>query len=231
MHGLTDRKRWIFDNITKKGILLDAGCMQGGGTFFYSKKATKSFGIDAYSEFIKIAKKSYPKIEFKTEKIEKTSFTDNYFDVIILGDVLEHISNENAALKEIKRIIKKDGELIITVPKKGLFSFIDIDNLILLAKKILRKTKNRPGYDDWHKHYSTKELKTILGNHGFKITKKYSNSLLLFPLASFVEYFSNLLFNKNNFFKKLALKMKDFDSKINYGFLAYNLFIKAKLEK
>ena len=43
-------------------------------------------------------------------------FKDNIFDYIICNQVLEHVVNEKKALYELKRVIKPDGRIIITVP-------------------------------------------------------------------------------------------------------------------
>lgn len=51
----------------------------------------------------------------------KTNFRDAQFDLIIASDILEHIEDDGAALKEWYRILKKGGTMIIFVPA---FSFL-----------------------------------------------------------------------------------------------------------
>jgi 2-polyprenyl-3-methyl-5-hydroxy-6-metoxy-1,4-benzoquinol methylase len=41
---------------------------------------------------------------------------DNYFDLILLPDVLEHILDPLPVLEKVKKMIKKDGELVISIP-------------------------------------------------------------------------------------------------------------------
>jgi len=43
------------------------------------------------------------------------------FDRVILTEVLEHLPNEQIALSEIRRILKKNGSLIMTVPRRRIF--------------------------------------------------------------------------------------------------------------
>lgn len=52
----------------------------------------------------------------RQEDICNTSFTSNYFDFILSGDVLEHIPRPERALNEIHRVLKRDGKFIFTVP-------------------------------------------------------------------------------------------------------------------
>ena len=48
--------------------------------------------------------------------IHKIPFEKNYFDVILCNHVLEHVDNDILALKEIKKVLKKNGFGIVTVP-------------------------------------------------------------------------------------------------------------------
>jgi SAM-dependent methyltransferase len=58
-----------------------------------------------------------------------TGFKDNLFDVIIASDILEHIRDEDAALREWRRILKSNGCIIIFVPAhEFLWSEHDIAN-------------------------------------------------------------------------------------------------------
>jgi SAM-dependent methyltransferase len=52
----------------------------------------------------------------RNENLEKLSFHENSFDVIISSDVLEHVSDIDKALSEIKRVLKPGGYHIFTIP-------------------------------------------------------------------------------------------------------------------
>ena len=52
----------------------------------------------------------------RNENLEQLSFQDNFFDVIITSDVLEHVSDLDKALSEIKRVLKPGGYHIFTIP-------------------------------------------------------------------------------------------------------------------
>ena len=53
---------------------------------------------------------------FRNEDLEKQTFKDESFDLVITQDVMEHIFNPQSAFKEIARTLKKDGAHIFTVP-------------------------------------------------------------------------------------------------------------------
>jgi SAM-dependent methyltransferase len=50
------------------------------------------------------------------EDVRHTSFPSEYFDFILSGDVLEHVSNPEDAFTEIHRILKPGGKLVFTIP-------------------------------------------------------------------------------------------------------------------
>ena len=66
-------------------------------------------------DLIKKAKLDYPKIDFRVGSAEDLPFGDKLFDVVILGDVLEHVNNETKSLNEIHRVLKPKGKLFLIV--------------------------------------------------------------------------------------------------------------------
>ena len=55
-------------------------------------------------------------VTFKSDVQDMNMISDEYYDVIICSHVLEHVEDDNKALSEFKRILKKDGQLIFLVP-------------------------------------------------------------------------------------------------------------------
>lgn len=53
------------------------------------------------------------------EDIQNTSFADDTFDFIILQDVLEHVVDYKEAINEMKRVLKPDASLLISIPLEG----------------------------------------------------------------------------------------------------------------
>lgn len=141
----------------KNKSLLDIGC---GGGWLISKLSKsnlkKTTGVDPNQKAIESAKKENKKSIFKVAPAENLPFKDNSFDIITMFDSLEHVpkESEQIALKEVSRVLKKGGSLLLSTPNyHWLVNFLD------------------PVWYFGHRHYRKHQLSKLLKNAGFKITK------------------------------------------------------------
>lgn len=97
----------------KDNKILDVGC--GAGKNMESMaKFGEVWGIDINEESIKYCRfRGLQKIKIASS--EKTGFKVNFFDLVTLFDVLEH-TDEDKTLKEMKRVLKKGGLILLAVP-------------------------------------------------------------------------------------------------------------------
>lgn len=93
--------------------LLDVGCATGIFLDFCSQKGFQTFGVELSEEAIKKANKIH-KIHCGT--LEDAKFQDSYFDIVTMFDIIEHVLNPDQTIKEVYRILKKDGLLVISTP-------------------------------------------------------------------------------------------------------------------
>ncbi len=112
-------RRYFFSDILEKFYskknkltILDLGC--GSGQMF---KILGKYGRIAGLEPSLYALNYAPKNGFKVcGNGTKIPFKDNIFDLATAFGVLEHIENEKDTLKELSRVLKKNGSLIVEVP-------------------------------------------------------------------------------------------------------------------
>lgn len=100
----------------KSGNVLDIGCAYGFmlERFPYS---FKRFGLDVSEYAIKIAEKRLSDAVLKVgDAQDKIPFKSNLFDIVLMNDVLEHLENPEAALRNTKKVLRKGGMLYITTP-------------------------------------------------------------------------------------------------------------------
>jgi len=174
--------------------ILDLGC--GNGRFFVLLK-TKSIdytGIDNSKELISLAKKKHKNLESQNLDGRASSqnflvgdalslpFEDNSFDLVYSIAVLHVIPSKRLRLeflKEVERVLKKDGKIVLTIWnlwQRRYLSLIVKHSLL----KIVGKSKLDFGdlYISWqnkHQRYhhaiTKKGLKTLFKKTGFSIEK------------------------------------------------------------
>ena len=105
-----------------------------------------------------ILKLNYKKLNFENEKI------NSKFDVIVIFEVLEHLSNWKSFLEKIKSNLNPKGILIMSTINRNLLSkFLTID----LAENYLKWIPNNT--HTYHKFIKPEELEYILIKNNFKI--------------------------------------------------------------
>jgi len=158
--------------------ILDVGCGAGYTTFTLTKFGNV-YGMDYSFQALKYSNKR------GLDKVLKSSvyalpFQTNTFDVITMFDSLEHMANDLEVLKELKRILKKDGMIFISVPA---FQFLWSIHDVVLSH---------------FRRYNSKSLASVLIRAGFKnIWSSYFMSFL-FPIVAISKLVDRKKTNKEN---------------------------------
>lgn len=116
----------ILSNKTSNKKILDIG--SGTGELIYSIQKNFSthyyYGCDIAKNIIKNNSLEKKKIKWSLQDFNnKTTYKTNSFDLVIAGEIIEHVYDTDNFLYEINRITKKNGVLIISTP--NLASWID----------------------------------------------------------------------------------------------------------
>jgi SAM-dependent methyltransferase len=177
--------------LAKKGErILDSGCANGRLFGILKEKGVDYYGVDFSEELIEIAKKNWPEGKFQVEDCLSLSFPSNFFDKVYSISVLHHIpSREFQAryLKEIKRVLKPKGILILRVwdfwkRKKGLKLLLKYSFLKLIGKSnldffdVFVPWKNQEGktiVERYFHCFRKGELERLVKKVGFEIKKSW----------------------------------------------------------
>ena len=205
------------EGYSKKETYLDLGCRNADLIIAINKLGLfkNILGLDINGEAIEQSKKNIKDKKIKLKTYSKNSslpLKDNSLDIISMVEVLEHIKDREKIFKELYRVLSIKGKLIITVPKKHIFSFTDLANLKFrfpfIHKLLYTFRYGRNAYNfkyvnnpygtigdiekeaGWHYHFKDKEIKYLAESVGFKLIKKGSIALCFLPLC-IAGYISN----------------------------------------
>jgi len=162
--------------------LLDIGCGEGFFLFNASKAGYTTKGIEISQDAAEYARREFG-LDVEAKPFEELHFPENYFDVITLWQVLEHVPYPLIVLKEVHRILKPEGLLVTSTP--------DIEGT--LAKIFRRKWWNLRRLHI--NQFTAKTLTDMLDRAGFKnvFSTKYkeyiSISMLVIPLLKHLKMY------------------------------------------
>lgn len=120
--------RYVFaSKFIKDKIVLDVACGTGyGSKYLLRKGARKVVGLDISIDAIKYAKEQYninnEGLSFVCGNAIDLPFPDNYFDVIVSFETIEHLKEYRKFLLECKRVLKDGGLFICSTPNKRVSS-------------------------------------------------------------------------------------------------------------
>lgn len=105
------------DLVTDK-IVLDIASGSGYGTKLLAEKAKYIYGVDVNEPAINYSKKHYGanNIEYLLGDGESIPLKNNTVDVVTTFETIEHIKDYKKFLKEIKRVLKSEGLLLLSTP-------------------------------------------------------------------------------------------------------------------
>lgn len=129
-----------FEFIKGKNVL-DIASGEGYGSHLMSRFAGNVCGVDIDNESVELAKKKYKSnnLIYKQGSATQIPFDDNTFDVVVSFETIEHIAEHNQMISEVKRVLKKDGILIISTPDKMYYSDIRKFNNHFHIKELYRE--------------------------------------------------------------------------------------------
>ena len=99
------------------GCVLEDGCGVGEYLAHLANHAKHAVGLDYEFERTLEARKKVAEVVCGAG--EKLPFPDNYFDLVLSHEVLEHVQDDQQAINEILRVLKSGGRLILFVPNRG----------------------------------------------------------------------------------------------------------------
>lgn len=188
-----DKLKFYFNNEVKN--FLDVGCGEGYCLIEAEERGWRAYGIDIVDNRIYEAKKK--SIEFSKGTLFDKKYPDDFFDIIYVDSVLEHVVNPGEYLSEIRRILSKGGVVYIGVPNEDSL-LNDIKKIFYMLSGDKKSSKIKPFESPYHViGFNKNSLSNALTAHGL-IIKELRN------FACRLEFMKNKFLSKN-YFHSLAL--------------------------
>jgi SAM-dependent methyltransferase len=158
--------------------ILDAGCGTGGNLVEFGPLGTVT-GVDTSQEALQFCRRRGIETVLNA-RVEVLPFATDSFDLVLATDVLEHVKDDRAALRELRRVAAPSGRLLATVPAyPWLWSQHDVDY-------------------HHYRRYTLRQLERRVRECGWEpLAWSYFNSLLLAPIA-IVRLLSRLGYERAN---------------------------------
>lgn len=219
--------------------VVDIGCAFGYGTAAltaYGAGQRWVVGVEPDSRHISTAKRSFPWLPLLQGNAEQLPLQGASVDAAVMLDVLEHVSNPDAVLAEIRRVVRPDGYLIVSVPHRGLLASLDPKNVYPRLQRRFPSWLPLESAEESgtgvHRHFSPDELIALLGP-GFAVDRVGRSGLGL----SEVLYLGMLvvckgLLRRDDVFKVLLplhMFVYIIDDLIPSGRFGYHLTLRARV--
>ena len=190
--------QYIKDLGYRGGKILDIGCNTGEFLFCMGEGYQK-FGIEIADVPADLAEKK--SITVYRKPLEELALAENSFDVVTLYALIEHLSDPRSLVKEISRILKPGGLVVImtgdyqTSKAKMLGSrwhmYIPPLHQYFFCRKALRMVANEFGLDELSYYFSPGGM-TYSGNTMMKLAEKASLwQLFKLPIMRKMAYYDH----------------------------------------
>lgn len=143
-----------------KGKLLEIGCSYGYYLKDKENLGWEVYGIELNEKAVQYAKDELNIKNIKCDFFENIEYEDNFFDAVNMNMVLEHVYDPCFVIKKINNIMKKGGELMISVPDIAGFE-----------AKIYKQYFYSLHVPEHLHHFSPKTITKLLEKNGFKVER------------------------------------------------------------
>lgn len=149
-------------NLTPDSLILDYGCGSGQFTRGMAPRGYRLVAADmseASLEELRSVLEQNPEWRVRLSRInpdeKRLPYRDRRFDVVVCREVLEHVADYGGLLAEFRRILKRNGILVLSTPTPGserLFRFFDArwlekcDHINIFRKRDLAELGRRKGF-------------------------------------------------------------------------------------
>lgn len=188
----------LFDLFAPSTRVLDLGCSSGNfGKALKKQKNCYVVGVDINTDDLKLAAKNLDKAIARN--LEQDDLSDlGTFDYVLMADIIEHLIDPVPVLKKVKKMLKKGGKLVFSVPNMANIA----TRIELLGGRFEYTTYGL--LDQTHLHYYDRvQFELVLNQAGFRV-QQYNNTVRDIPQMVLTKQLKKLGLTPNKQFLQLA---------------------------
>src|SRR5262245_2985471 len=182
------RRDWIIDAIGRYGLGVRRALEVGPGSGVYlptlASAASHVVALDieaAYLDRLVDMRFKHDNLQLVRDDITRSSFADGTFELIVCSEVVEHIEDSTAALREMRRILSDDGTLILSTPQR--YSTLEMASAVAFLPgfiQVARRVYNESVIKTGHINLLTRRmLRDQLDIAGFVAVEEWVSGLYL----------------------------------------------------
>lgn len=147
--------------------ILESGCGTGRWMAFFERLGHHAYGVDDSAGPLSVARHHRPSMRLARADAVWSPFLDASFDVVFSSYVAEHFEDGPVPLlREIRRVLKPNGMLLLIVPYNSLFRRW-VTNRMLQVFYLLARLRGRPlAFTEFR--YTESEVRGFLEQAGFR---------------------------------------------------------------
>jgi 2-polyprenyl-3-methyl-5-hydroxy-6-metoxy-1,4-benzoquinol methylase len=154
--------------------ILDIGCHDGTFMSLIKNRNNNFFGIEASEWGLnKSGQRGIEVNQYFFDGKTRLPYVDEFFDVVVAGEIIEHIYDTDFFLSEIWRVLKPAGKLILSTP--NIASLGRRIFLLFGMNPIIELSPNEPDSSGHIRYFTSESLRQLLVKHKFKIISSQSD--------------------------------------------------------
>jgi 2-polyprenyl-6-hydroxyphenyl methylase/3-demethylubiquinone-9 3-methyltransferase len=157
------------------GRVLDLGCAQGNAALLLAEEGIESWAVDLRADFLEYAWQKYERGPLRRCAANATQlpFAEAAFELVVWGEMIEHVAFPEQVLAEIRRVLRPGGWLVLSTPNgkrlhTGLPTFRQVGNREALVEK-----QFKPDSDGHLFLFRREELEGLLETNGFRVREHH----------------------------------------------------------
>lgn len=151
----------------RQGWLLDVGCATGTLLELARLRGWEVAGVDV-SEYATRIARDYYGLDVLTGELAEAAYPGEHFDVVVMDDLIEHVADPSALIKEVRRVLKLGGLVTLNTPNRaGLWH-------LMMGRRWFHYKQVEHTY-----FFSPRVISDLLGRHGFDVLEIHSSSKII----------------------------------------------------